>query len=57
MSVFELKLHMMVIVKDLLLLYNLEPWNIHEAWNAKKLYVFENSALSGPFFVQYATFL
>ena len=59
MSVSGLKLLVLVIMKALLSLYNVDPWNIHEAWNAKELYLFEKPASSWPFlfFVQYALFL
>ena len=50
MSVFGLKLHIVVIMKAVLLLYSIEPSTIHEAYNAKELCVFENTALSGHFF-------
>ena len=50
MSVFGLKLHMVVITKALLSLYNIEISTIHEAKNAKEMCVFENSASGGPFF-------
>ena len=44
MSVFGLKLLILVIIKALLLLYNIDLLSIHETWNAKELCVFENAA-------------
>ena len=49
MSVFGLKLHMVVIMKALLSLYNIDISTIHEAWNTKELCVFENAASIGHF--------
>ena len=47
---------MMVIMKVLLLLYNIKSSTIHEAQNAKELCVFENTAFIPFIFVQYAYF-
>ena len=49
MLLFGLKLLMLVIMKALLSFYNIDPWSIHEAWNAKDLCLFENDASSEPF--------
>ena len=46
---------MVVIMKALLSLYNIDPSNIHKTENAKELRLFENAASSSPFFVQYCT--
>ena len=56
MSVFELKLLLIVIMKALLSFYNIEHSTIHKAWNTKELCVFENAASSGLVLVQYAFF-
>ena len=50
MSVFGLKLLMIVIVKALISLYNIDLLSIHEAWNAKEPRVVENAGSSGPFY-------
>ena len=44
MSVFPLKLRMLVITKALLSLYNIELWNINKACNTKDLCVFKTWA-------------
>ena len=47
---------MIVFMKALLSLYNIDPSIIHEAQNAKELCLFGNAASSGPFFsAQYCT--
>ena len=53
MLVFGLKLHMVVIMKTLLLLYNIEYSTTHKALNEKELCVFKNAASSGPFVFLY----
>ena len=51
------KLHILVIMKGLLSGYNINLSTIHEAWNAKVLCLFENTAYLDLFiFVQYAFF-
>ena len=52
MSVFALKLRMIVTMKVLLSLYNMEISTTNEAQNGKELCLLENPA----FFVQYAYF-
>ena len=51
MSVSGLKLLMIVILKALLSLYNMDNSTIHKAWNAKELFVLENAASSRPYFL------
>ena len=54
MSVFGIKLLMLVIMKAILSLYNIGPLSIHKAWNTKELCVFENAASSRPFCFLYS---
>ena len=53
MLVFGLKLPMLVTMKALLSIYNIDPSSIHEAYNAKELCIFENAASSEPFYFLY----
>ena len=56
LSCLGLKLHMMMIMKALLSLYNIESSTINEAQSVKELCVFENPASSWLLFIQYASF-
>ena len=49
LSCFGLKVQMMVTMKALLLLYNIDPSTIHESQNATVWCVFENPASEGIF--------
>ena len=44
---------MLVIMKALISLYNIDLLSTHDAWNAKELGVFENAASTGPFYFLY----
>ena len=53
MSVFGLRSLKLVVMKALLLFYNMDLLSICEAYNEKELGVFENAASSGPFYFLY----